>query len=297
MKDVPSKVNFGTSSISHVVDVACGDGHTIALLDDKRLFSWGLNHRGQCGVNDIKARYVPEALPNVIDASKIYASIHSSAAIDNQGKLWTWGSTRNGRLLHTVEEIQTRGEHQSLTGSVCSPTQYYSEQFENSRWESFCFAKSRVGILMKTTITKVWPMKGPKRTFNRLYIHGFGLWRAQQIIVKFSSQIPSIYNPPRSCMGKLLEPGVIVCKPPKFAEVGVYTIEVSMDGGKEFLSQTFQILVYKEVIVSQQVPTVIDLRQNLIPQLLLVSFLVSYWKASILTISCFNRKRMAHNSY
>jgi hypothetical protein len=235
------------------------------------MYSWGLNHRGQCGLNDIKARHKPERVGQSITATKLYANVHSSAAIDEDGSLWTWGSTRNGRLLHTVEEVQVHGEHQMVTGSVCTPTQYISNEFENSKFEMFCFAKSRVGVVVKTTLTKVWPMKGPKRTFSRLYIHGFGLWKAEQIIVKFSSKVPSIYNPPRSCMAKLIEPGVIVCKPPKFAEVGAYTVEVSMDGGKEFLNQSFEILIYKEVLVAEQIPSVIDLRHHSIPQLILVS--------------------------
>lgn len=234
------------------------------------LYSWGLNHRGQCGLSDIKTRYVPCKISNLPICGKLFANAHSSAMIDGNGDLWTWGSTRNGRLLHSIEEIQILGEHTRLTASINLPTKYCSSQFAGSRFETFCFATSRVGVLVKTTLTKVWPTKGPKRTFSRLYIHGFGLWRADHIIVRFSSKIPSIYNPPRSCMAKLIEPGVIVCKPPKFAEVGIYAVEVSMDGGKEFLSQSFEILIYKEVVITQQLPSVIDLRNHIIPNLYLV---------------------------
>merc|ERR1719420_2787283 len=41
-----------------VLDIACGRWHTIASVDAKDpLVSWGLNHRGQCGVKT----YMPGA--------------------------------------------------------------------------------------------------------------------------------------------------------------------------------------------------------------------------------------------
>jgi alpha-tubulin suppressor-like RCC1 family protein len=41
------------------VDVACGNSHVVALTASKRVFSWGLNSKGQLGVGDTKTRYKP----------------------------------------------------------------------------------------------------------------------------------------------------------------------------------------------------------------------------------------------
>ncbi len=71
----------------------------------------------------------------------------------------------------------------------------------------------------------------------------------------------SLYNPPRSVTGRLTAPGVITCKPPKFAEIGEYLLTLSMDG-VNFLPQTVDITIYKEVTVAQLSPGIIDLRAS-----------------------------------
>ncbi len=114
------------------------------------------------------------------------------------------------------------------------------------------------------------PTKGPKKAFSQFQIHGIGLWEASTILVKFTSHVHSIYNPPRSVMGKVAG-NVITCKPPKFAEVGYYKVEISMDGGTEFLPDTFDIFIYKEATVTAQSPAIIDLRQSRIDSLNIVS--------------------------
>ena len=80
-------------------------------------------------------------------------------------------------------------------------------------------------------------------------------------IVRFTAKIYSIYNPPRSCTGTLTGDGVITCKPPKFAEVGIYIVSLSMDG-TNFLPQTFEINIYKETVITQQSPELIDVRKD-----------------------------------
>eukprot|EP00981_Chlorochromonas_danica_P010213 scaffold3058_cov165-Ochromonas_danica.AAC.4 len=63
-KDIPSLISFPTTTTTEansltVQDVACGSGHTLALLSDGTLYSWGLNQRGQCGTGDILVRHSP----------------------------------------------------------------------------------------------------------------------------------------------------------------------------------------------------------------------------------------------
>ena len=79
--------------------------------------------------------------------------------------------------------------------------------------------------------------------------------------VRFTSKIYSIYNPPRSCTGTLTGDGIITCKPPKFAEIGIYIVSVSMDGTNS-LPQTFEINIYKETVITQQYPEIIDIRKD-----------------------------------
>lgn len=86
-------------------------------------------------------------------------------------------------------------------------------------------------------------------------------------MLKFTCKTYSAYNPPRSCAGRLEASqslsgvGVIVCKPPKFAEVGDYLVSVSMDGAN-FLPQQLEISVYQDVTVLSQAPALVDLREK-----------------------------------
>ena len=81
----------------------------------------------------------------------------------------------------------------------------------------------------------------------------------------------SALNPPRSCAGRYVSPGLVVCKPPKFADVGCYRVSISMDGSR-FLSCAAHVTVHKELSVQRQAPDLFDLSaSSVIPKLSLVS--------------------------
>lgn len=272
LKEVPSEVSFGSNNVC-VTEVACGDAHVIAVLEDGSGYGWGLNQRGQCGTGDQKVKeHVPTRLHLGEDVrlKSVVAEGLSSAAIDTQGLLYTWGSTSQNRLLHEYASYSADSKDPSLV-AVQVPTRVVSEVLEGMEVEKFIFTKNSAAVLVKATLTKAWPLRGPKRSFNQLMLYGFGLWNSSQILVKFVSKVYNLYNPPRSSIGKLTPDGCIVCKPPKFAETGGYTVSLSMDGGKEFFSQTFDIYIYKEPTILRQSPAVIDFRLHRIPALSLVS--------------------------
>lgn len=276
-RDLPSELPFSDRTI---LDVACGDGHAMAIDNNYSLFTWGLNHRGQCGVGDIAARYTPTLVSNGNNTSffQVFAEGHSSAALDINRALYTWGSTTYGRLLQpdlTKEQPHEEAPDipfipptkKEILRALTQPTKVLkplNNGDDDIQFETFAFGKTRVVALVKTKLSHISPTKGPKRSFSALRIHGGGLWDATNIIVKFSSLVYSIYNPPRSVLGRLVDRSTIICKPPKFAELGMYTVSVSMDGGKVFLPDTFDVQVYKEVNVVHQSPPILDLRRPFI---------------------------------
>jgi len=67
------------------VAVACGFAHTLALSSSGDLYGWGLNHNGQLGVGDNKARHAHTLIQSLTDISKIYASGNSSACLSANG--------------------------------------------------------------------------------------------------------------------------------------------------------------------------------------------------------------------
>lgn len=109
-------------------DVACGAAHVVAVSEEGALYSWGLNKASQLGLDDTRTQHFParvEVLLNSVpdpsapgaatglapdpttvvsdvDVAKVYCNGHSSAAVDRQGRLFTWGSTASHRLMHRL---------------------------------------------------------------------------------------------------------------------------------------------------------------------------------------------------
>lgn len=293
-KDLPTDVVFPSSS-TIITDLACGNSHCLALTSTGDVYGWGLNQRGQLGLNDFKARHQPEALSSLQSIlstfQKLYANEHSSAAIDSAGQLWTWGSTSHGRLMHpTITNRNANTFSETVPSdvpfsappksedvhSIAVPSLVSLPGTQGLKFEHFAFSRTRAAVLVRTTLTDVSPKRGPKRGFSKLSIHGFGLSESSSILVKFASRVYSLYNPPRSVLGRLQDPFTIVCKPPKFSELGMYTVSVSLDGGERYLPETFDITVYKEVTVLQQLPPIVDLRSPVVESLLLVTLLICF---------------------
>ena len=45
-----------------IVQVACGEGHTIALATDGEVFAWGAGDGGRLGLGDVRSRVSPQQL-------------------------------------------------------------------------------------------------------------------------------------------------------------------------------------------------------------------------------------------
>jgi alpha-tubulin suppressor-like RCC1 family protein len=104
-RTTPKRVpNFppGTTSI---VSIAAGNNHTVALLDDGTLYTWGLNWKGQLGhssMGDPEFHTIPTPVPNFPPGSArithIVAGGDYTAALLDDGTLYTWGSNVSGEL-------------------------------------------------------------------------------------------------------------------------------------------------------------------------------------------------------
>lgn len=89
---------------AQVVKVACGGSHSAALTDTGRLFMWGLNKNGQCGVNvkqDSLVRPCPTSTSNLLPDEQIKDVVcgrNHSGLITNRHNVYTWGGSSYGRL-------------------------------------------------------------------------------------------------------------------------------------------------------------------------------------------------------
>lgn len=101
------------SSVSNqrFVQVACGGGHAVALTHDGRLFSWGWNGFGQCGLGEDKAgASIP--LPRVVGAlagrtvvTVACGAAHTACLVDTREfygadglSVYAWGAQQAGQL-------------------------------------------------------------------------------------------------------------------------------------------------------------------------------------------------------
>ena len=92
--------------------VSAGNGHVMALKTDGTLWTWGRNDYGQLGnseisiyINEVPAQVGTDNDWNLVSAGHIH-----SAALKNNGTLWTWGSNVSGQLgngLFDVDIAQT----------------------------------------------------------------------------------------------------------------------------------------------------------------------------------------------
>lgn len=88
---------FGLYDITFV---ACGDFHCFAIRSDKKVFAWGLNQYGQCGITNetgdledgsliTKPTYVPDL--DDLKVKALAAGEHHSFALSEDGRLFSWG--------------------------------------------------------------------------------------------------------------------------------------------------------------------------------------------------------------
>ncbi|MBP9907027.1 MAG: hypothetical protein KBF66_15865 [Rhodoferax sp.] len=96
---ISRSVPVSLSSLGGVTQIASGSLHALALLDDGTVQTWGDNSDGQLGdTSDVPIRTGPVAAQGLTNIRRIAAGGNSSAALDANGNLWTWGSNLRGQL-------------------------------------------------------------------------------------------------------------------------------------------------------------------------------------------------------
>jgi alpha-tubulin suppressor-like RCC1 family protein len=95
---------FGAPEGGRVVMAACGKAHTLVVTEDGGLWACGRGAYGRLGLNDDENRSVFEQVgAEVFGGARVVAAAAGeahSAAVTEDGALWTWGSGESGRLGH-----------------------------------------------------------------------------------------------------------------------------------------------------------------------------------------------------
>ncbi|CAM9356733.1 unnamed protein product [Ectocarpus sp. 12 AP-2014] len=87
----------------NVTDVACGQEHTLALLETGQVFSWGNGYNGRLGLGDTRDRSSAchiEALQG-IEIEAVFCGVSHSLAVCSTGTSYAWGKNDCGQCGDT----------------------------------------------------------------------------------------------------------------------------------------------------------------------------------------------------
>jgi alpha-tubulin suppressor-like RCC1 family protein len=94
-----SNVPVQVSSLTGIVKIAAGGGHSLALKNDGTVWTWGRNDLGQLGIGSSNNDFnVPMKINSFTGVSAIAAGGFHSLALKNDGTVWAWGSNSLGQL-------------------------------------------------------------------------------------------------------------------------------------------------------------------------------------------------------
>jgi alpha-tubulin suppressor-like RCC1 family protein len=82
-----------------VVDVACGQQHSLALTEQGQVYSWGLGVFGQLGHGVLSDEGVPLIIKEIESRKiiKISCGSHHSLILEENGQVWSFGSSEYGQ--------------------------------------------------------------------------------------------------------------------------------------------------------------------------------------------------------
>jgi len=108
LNDINSPLDKTSAFLLHsdekLVNIELGFGHSAALTNEGRVFTWGLNTSGQLGTDNFFNYRNPIDITNNFNLLEgetivqIKLGVNSSAALSNLGRVFFWGDNSNGQL-------------------------------------------------------------------------------------------------------------------------------------------------------------------------------------------------------
>lgn len=76
-----------------IIDISCGENHTLAVTEAREIYSWGAGQFGQLGHGDLLRQNLPNKIVT-LESHKIVqvsAGKRHSVALDDKGRIFVWG--------------------------------------------------------------------------------------------------------------------------------------------------------------------------------------------------------------
>lgn len=92
-----------------VAKVECGSSFTLVLSSQGQLYSWGFGKSGSLGLGETSFSGTPQLIRSLYNGdpcqgmTDISCGSSHSLAVDNQGRIYSWGNGQAGRLGHHQE--------------------------------------------------------------------------------------------------------------------------------------------------------------------------------------------------
>jgi len=85
---------------TQVINGGAADNITIFAIDSSyRLWTWGYNGNGECGIgNTTSPQTTPQLVSAIPNCRMVSAGLYTVMAVDNTGQLYTWGYNTHGQL-------------------------------------------------------------------------------------------------------------------------------------------------------------------------------------------------------
>lgn len=176
-----------------VIDVACGDSHTLCTTDQGKVFVFGDGDFGKLGVGLTNGSQVPILIESLHNIGSVYSGPHFSMAVSVDGlSLYTWGKA--GRLGHenNEEDLYIPKKVEALSGKKIEKVSVGSAHclLLTSNGELYGFGRNDFSQVCPPCITKDTIIATPILTTPPfLKISGIGCGSTQSIIWSHSAMI------------------------------------------------------------------------------------------------------------
>lgn len=133
-----------------LVDIRGGNSFCIALDKQGRLYSWGYNNYGQLGNEDQLIQYQPKQVHSLLHTKikKVACGEYFVLALDEKGKVFSWGNGNFGQLGHGTKEDLKQPTllkfDQKIVDISCGDS--HSAILTESG-EVFCFGNGKDGLI------------------------------------------------------------------------------------------------------------------------------------------------------
>ncbi|XP_012885257.1 PREDICTED: probable E3 ubiquitin-protein ligase HERC6 isoform X1 [Dipodomys ordii] len=120
------EINFTPKRINalagiKIIQVSCGNFHSLALSEDSQVFSWGKNSEGQLGLGkNALMQSTPERVRSLegIPVAQVAAGGAHSFALCLSGTCFGWGSNKAGQLAVTSKNVQVQSYKPLSVGAL-----------------------------------------------------------------------------------------------------------------------------------------------------------------------------------